>query len=118
MAAIGESIGALLGTVHTGDSVDIRPPVGETWLITWVFGGSGAQDWAGNAPYECPPFDVRMTDGSTDYTVYKGGTIGTDSAGENNYFRRSLVITRAMYLKVVNNNGADAVIGYTGIRLA
>lgn len=94
-------------TIATGNDLTYQPGAGVEVMITEI----GSDVWTGNEPDRSPRVSVFLTDGAIDSRVR--GTEG-NATSWNRPLR--LLINNTNYLKIVNNDGGNAVLSYTGIQ--
>ncbi len=93
--AIGDVKSALV-SVAAGGALDIRPPLGEEWVVHNI--------------YHAYDVDLAFTDGTNVLTF------DTD-VGAGVYAKYAFHVTNALWIRVVNKDTANArLIGYDGIQ--
>ena len=93
--AVGDVKSGLV-SVAAGGSLDIRPPVGEEWVIHNI--------------YHAYDVDLAFTDGTNVLTF------DTD-VGAGVYAKYAFHVTNTLWIRVINKDTANArLIGYDGIQ--
>jgi hypothetical protein len=93
--AVGD-VKSNLVSVAAGGSLDIRPPVGEEWVIHNI--------------YHAYDVDLAFTDG-TNVLIFDTDT------GAGVYAKYAFHVTNTLWIRVVNKDAASArLIGYDGVQ--
>jgi len=96
MAEIGETIHGM-SSVSDGSYLDIQASSGEHWFISNIYHGADATLIKTNGSDE---IEIDSAEGSGGWVVHK------------------FFVTENDYLRIRNDSGSSAIMGYEGVRLA
>lgn len=93
--AVGDAVGNLVSVV-AGGSLDIRPAVGEEWMVFNIFAAGG--------------IEIYWTDGTNEILI-------DSSAGAKSWLNFKFPVTNTLFLRIKNPDAVNAVlVGYSGVQ--